>query len=257
MGRDCKEACLELILPCPHFIMGTESKVNVAKQLYELQEVDLELASREQALKQVNSQLGESQAVLGARGKLASENQRREELKSKQHSLEWEIDDITTKIAKAEEELYSGRVGNPKELANLQREIKVLKSKRSELEDSTLEVMEQVEAVTASFANLKSELEALEAEWQSQQLKLRDDKEHLEAELVSLNQKREVMSAQLDPGVAEFYGELKGQKGTAVVRVEQGVCRGCRISLSNAELQRARGGDLIQCSSCGRILFLA
>jgi predicted nucleic acid-binding Zn-ribbon protein len=230
--------------------------VSIAKQLYNLQEIDLELASREQTLKQVTSQLGESQAVLAARGRLASENQQLEELKNKQHSLEWEIDDITTKIAKAEEELYSGRVGNPKELANLQREIKALKSNRSELEDRTLEVMEQVEAVTASLINLKGELKTLETEWQSQQLKLKDDREHLEAELASLKQKREAVSAQVDPGVAEFYGELRGQKGTAVARVEQGVCRGCRISLSNAELQRARGGDLIQCSSCGRILFL-
>ncbi|MEE8619379.1 MAG: C4-type zinc ribbon domain-containing protein [Dehalococcoidales bacterium] len=35
------------------------------------------------------------------------------------------------------------------------------------------------------------------------------------------------------------------------------MCRGCRISLSAAELQQARSGSLVQCSNCGRILFLA
>jgi predicted nucleic acid-binding Zn-ribbon protein len=231
--------------------------MSVAKRLYELQEVDLALEAQELALKQIVSQLGESQAVLGARSKLASEEQRLEEMGHKQHSLEWEIDDITTKITKAEEELYSGRVGNPKELANLQHEIGVLKAKRSELEDRTIEAMEQVEEARAGIDTLKDELKTLEAEWQTQQGKLEADKERLEAELVSLKQKREAVLSQVDSGAVDFYLGLKKQKGTAVARVEQGVCRGCRISLSNAEMQRARGGDLIQCSSCGLILFLA
>jgi predicted nucleic acid-binding Zn-ribbon protein len=231
--------------------------MSVAKRLYELQEVDLALEAQELALKQIASQLGESQAVLGARSKLASEEQRLEEMGHKQHSLEWEIDDITTKITRAEEELYSGRVGNPKELANLQHEIEALKAKRSELEDGTIEVMEQVEEARVGIDTLKSELKTLETEWQTQQGKLKADKERLEAELVSLKQKRESVSSQVDSGAVDFYRGLKKQKGTAVARVEQGVCRGCRISLSNAEIQRARVGDLIQCSSCGRILFLA
>lgn len=231
--------------------------MSVAKRLYELQEVDLALEAQELALKQIASQLGESQAVLGARSKLASEEQRLEELGRKQHSLEWEIDDITTKITRAEEELYSGRVGNPKELANLQHEIEALKAKRSELEDGTIEVMEQVEEARVGIDTLKSELKTLETEWQTQQGKLKADKERLEVELVNLKQKRESVSSQVDSGAVDFYLGLKKQKGTAVARVEQGVCRGCRISLSNAEIQRARGGDLIQCSSCGRILFLA
>ncbi len=50
--------------------------MSVAKQLYQLQEVDLELGANEQALRQIASQLGESQAVVKARTKLASENQR-------------------------------------------------------------------------------------------------------------------------------------------------------------------------------------
>lgn len=231
--------------------------MNVAKQLYELQEVDLALEAQELTLRKVASQLGESQAVLSTRSRLASESQRREELGHTQQSLEWEIDGISSKITKAEEELYSGRINNPKELANLQHELEILKAKRNELEDRTIEVMEQVERAIAGVETLENELKMLEAEWQAQQGKLEADKVHLEAELASLRQKREVVAAQLDSEAVDFYGELKKQRATAVARVEQGVCRGCRISLSNAELQRARGGDLIQCSSCGRILFLA
>jgi len=97
----------------------------------------------------------------------------------------------------------------------------------------------------------------VEAEWQSQQQQLSADMEQLKAVLSNLQHKRQTLSAEIDPGAVELYHELKEKKGTAVAKVEQGICRGCRISLSATELQRARSGSLTQCSSCGRILFLA
>ena len=231
--------------------------MGIAKQLYQLQEVDLELESSEQTLKQIISQLGESQEVVRARNRLTLERQRLEELGRQQHSLEWEIDDIVTKLTAVEDKLYSGSIENPKELANLQHEVDGLKLRRSQLEDKTLDIMEQVELTTASVATISSQLKTLEAKWHSQQQQLSTDKEQLEAILSNLKHKRQTLSAEIDPTVVELYHELNKQKGTAVAKVEQGICRGCRISLSATELQRARSGSLTQCSSCGRILFLA
>jgi len=124
----------------------------MVRQLYQLQEVDLELESNEQALRQIAGQLGESQAVVSTRNKIVLEEQRLEELGRQQQSVEWEIDDITSKLASVEEELYSGRIRNPKELASLQQEIEGLKAKRNQLEDKALEIMDQVELVTKSIA---------------------------------------------------------------------------------------------------------
>lgn len=231
--------------------------MGVAKQLYQLQEVDLELESNEQALKQITSQLGESQEVVRVRNRLTLESQRLEELGRQQHSLEWEVDDIVTKLTAAEEKLYSGSVGNPKELTNLQHEVDGLKLRRGQLEDKALDIMDQVELTTASVATISSELKTLEAKWHSQQQQLSTDMEQLKAILSNLKHKRQLLSAEIDPEVVELYHELKKQKRTAVAKVEQGICRGCRISLSATELQRARSGSLTQCSSCGRILFLA
>lgn len=229
----------------------------VVKQLHQLQEIDLELESNEQALRQITSQLGESEVVVGARDKLNLEQQRLEELKRQQHSVEWEIDGITSKLTTTEKELYSGKIGNPKELANLQQEIDGLKARRNQIEEKALETMEQVELATRSAATLDSELKALEAAWQSQQQQLSTDSEQLQTLLSNLKHKRQLLAAEIDPQVIEVYHDLKKQKGTAVAKVEQGICRGCRISLPITELQRTRSGNLVRCSSCGRILFLA
>ena len=231
--------------------------MGVAKQLYQLQEFDLEIESNERALSQVTSQLGESQAVVRVQKQIQLAQQRLEELRHKQRSAEWEIDDLVTKLAAAEETLFSGRIKNPKELTNLQHEVDALKAKRDQLEEKALEIMDQVEQSEASTARLSSELETLKAEWQRQQQQLSNEMERLKAVLSDLSNKRQILSGEIEPQTVEFYQELRKEKGTAVARVEQGICRGCRISLPTTELQRARSGNLVQCSSCGRILFLA
>lgn len=231
--------------------------MSVVKQLYQLQEMDLELESNEQSLNQIAAQLGESETVVRARYKLALEQQNLEELTRQQRSLEWEIDDITSKLSTAEGELYSGRIHNPKELANLQHEADILKARCRQLEDKTLEIMAQVELTTKSVATINSEFKALEAEWQSQQQQLSAKLEQLKKDKKLKLSLRKLHVAAIDPQTIEVYQTLKKHKGTAVARVEQGICRGCRISLPVTELQQARGDSLVRCSSCGRILFLA
>ena len=230
--------------------------MNVAKQLYQLQEVDLELESVEQALSRIVSQLGESQAVVRAQTELELEHERLEKLRQQQHSAEWEIDDLVNKLAAAEEKLYGGSIKNPKELTSLQHEVEGLKARRDQLEDKALEIMSQVELAEASVATRSGELERLEAEWHGQQQQLSSEMKRLKSIVSELKHKWELLAANIDPRAVEFYGELKKQKGTAVAKVEQGICRGCRISLPTTELQQARSGSLVQCSSCGRILFL-
>jgi len=231
--------------------------MTVANQLYQLQEVDLAIEANEQAQSQIASQLGESKAVVKAQTELTLEHQRLEELGHQQRSAEWEIDDLVAKLAIAQDKLYSGEIRNPKELASLQQEVDTLKARRNQLEDRALAVMEQVELATASVASKSSELKTLEAEWRNQQQQLSTEMEQLKTILSELNHKRQLLLAKIDPEAVELYNELKKQKGTAVAKVEQGICRGCQISLPITELQRARSESLVRCSSCGRILFLA
>ena len=230
--------------------------MGVARQLYQLQEIDLEVESDQQALERMVSQLGENRAVVKARADLESAQKQLAEFGHRQHSAEWEIDDVVSKVKAAEEQLYSGRIKNPKELASLQHEVELLKARRGQLENSALEIMSQVELTENNVADLSRELEKLEAEWQQQQQRLSVDIEVLRSKLSELEQKRRLISAEIEPRATEVYERLRKSKGQAVARVEQGICRGCRISLPFSDLQQARSDNLVPCSSCGRILFL-
>lgn len=231
--------------------------MSVTSQLYQLQELDLELTSSEQTADRITSQLGESKMVIEARKKLDSERKLLEELTTQQNSLEWETDDLNSKLAKVEEDLYSGRIRNPKELTDIQHESDLLKTQRAKLEEKTLELMEQVEGATRNVAASDAELNRLENGWKSQQKKLSADLKQLKTAIADLQKRRQLMADGIETAAVEIYRELKKQKGTAVARVEGGLCNGCRISLPVSDMQRVRTGKLVRCGSCGRILFLA
>ncbi len=230
--------------------------MTVAKQLYQMQEIDLEIESEEKSLSQRNSQMGERQALDDAQDRLASEQQHLDELRRQQHDAEWEVDGILSKIAIAEEKLYGGKITNPKELSSLQHEVSTMKGKSDELENSALEIIDRVEAAEKSVAEETSELQKMEDEWQRQQQQLSEGIEQLKSRLAELRQKRQQLSEEIESQAVKLYEKIRQQKKPPVARVEQGICHICRISLSASELQRARSGQPVQCGSCGRILFI-
>jgi predicted nucleic acid-binding Zn-ribbon protein len=94
------------------------------------------------------------------------------------------------------------------------------------------------------------------SEWEQEKDALIESKKNLEEQLAALNTQRKQYSATIEDETLRLYEKIISKKGVAVVRVEQGKCQGCRLSLSMSEMQRARGGLLVQCSSCGMILYL-
>jgi uncharacterized protein len=230
--------------------------MSIAKDLFQLQEIELALEANEQAQTKISSQIGESQEVFKAQAKLAAEKKHIEELGKQQKSAEWEIDDLTLKIKAIEKKLYDGKIFNPKELGNLQSESEDFKKKRSGFEDNVLDLMEQTEQATKKLDSINIELAQMISRWQDQQKQLTSELEQLKANHSALEAKKQAYLPQIDASAIEVYRELRKRKGTAIARVEQGICLGCRITLPNSDLQQAKSGRLVKCSSCNRILFL-
>ena len=231
--------------------------MSIARDLYQLQEVDTALEANNQAQKRVSGQIGESPTVLRARTKLAEELKNLETLSARQKSTDWEIDDLTAKIKDTEKKLYGGKIFNSKELSSLQQETDELKKRRSALEDKSLGLMDDLELTQKAVDNSKEELSKMEIQWQAQQKQLAAELEQLKAAQIALENNRQQITSLIDADTLFTYQELRKRKGVAVAKVEQGICQGCRITLPNTDLQRAKGGGVVRCSSCGRIIFLA
>jgi hypothetical protein len=232
--------------------------VSLAKRLYELQQLDLELEAGKASLKLLESQMGEDPAVIKAKKVLEQAQQLLLTLEKAQRDIEWEIEDLQTKISSLDKKLYDGSVRSPKELLSLQQDIEHLKARKREKEDKALEIMSQVEEKQEEVEMRRREAAKLEEEWQERQRRLLAERAELQERLTEGERKRQSVATGLNPATLELYELLRVRKqGRAVARVEQGRCQGCRLSLPVSDLQQARAeGQLAHCSSCGRILYL-
>jgi predicted nucleic acid-binding Zn-ribbon protein len=233
--------------------------MNKVKQLYELQEVDLEIQHKTEAWAQVRSQLGKDDDLVAARSAYDTVKKHLADLEHQQKTEEWELNELGAKIAVVEKKLFGGSLKNPKELMAFQHDLDILKTQRGEREDKLLVLMMDVESSQQDVSLKKSDFEKIEREWQENQQKLSQEKAKLETELTDLEQKRNLLAGQIDSDSLSLYEEVRRVKqGQAVAKVMQGRCQGCRISLPVSDQQRARmGQELVQCSNCGRILYLS
>ena len=118
--------------------------------------------------------------------------------------------------------------------------------------------MDQIELHTKKTAELGEKFTAMEAAWKNDQQKLTADIEKLQTEVADAAQEKQLLDAHLDQKVIALYNDLKLKRKTAVAKVNQGVCEGCRTALPVTQTQRIRGGNtIVNCPSCGRILYLA
>ncbi|HUU63510.1 MAG TPA: C4-type zinc ribbon domain-containing protein [Dehalococcoidia bacterium] len=229
------------------------------RQLYDLQEIDSEIDAKRDALSEVMSRLDDSEVVDQSRLSLARDEERLADLERSQRELEREVEDLQAKAAVSEERLYGGTVKIPKELASLQEQVANLKRRMKGLDDKTLDIMSDFETVHQQVSSKRQELAKVEEEWQEEQASLSQEQAELNSALATLEQKRKDLASKLDTASLELYQALRRiRQGKAVAKVEQGVCQGCRIALPMSEMQRAKiGQELVQCSSCERILYLS
>ena len=126
--------------------------MSLGRQLYDLQEIDLDSESKAEMLKRVEGQLLDNRAVAEARAELDRKQERLSELKTEQRTAEWAIDDLQAKTNPLQEKLYGSSIKNPKELLSLQHQVESLKAQISDREDKVLEIMGQVEIAQGEIA---------------------------------------------------------------------------------------------------------
>ena len=229
-----------------------------SKQLYELQEIDLEAADREKALAEVRARLADDSAVSAARESGAALDSKLAQPTAARRQVEQNIEQQAEKLREAEARLYGGTVTNPRELEAYEAERKILAKQRSAEEDRLLELMVEVEEIQSARDEALLRLQRLEAEREEERPHLLEKDKSLVEDLDGLRRVRAEITLQLPDSVLAIYESLRRRHtGHAVAKVERSMCQGCRLLLPTMELQRARTSQgVVQCSSCRRILYV-
>lgn len=223
-------------------------------KLYELQQIDNDILKKEKRFSEIKRELADDAAQRKLEGIYKEAEAKKEGILSEQKSLEWDLGGVTEKYNKDKTTLYSGQVRNPKELAGLQQDVDSLKARVDKLEEKDLELMELLDEAQKEADVLKAELDSLKAKRSEAAVKLNAEKDGLEAALAKLYADKKEHRDALDAQTLDLYDTTLKQKGQAVCKLEQGVCRGCGIMASPTCLKQIRSGQIVKCSNCGRIL---
>jgi predicted nucleic acid-binding Zn-ribbon protein len=229
------------------------------QQLYQLQLLDSEVDKTNQQLAEIASRLGESEALKQAKAQAEAAEKQLRHAQTTMQNLNLEVQSLTQKIAQQEKTLYQGKALSPKEATNLQDEIASLKRRQGQREELLLEAMVGTEEAEQQLEQMRTQLAAIQTEWQSDQARLVEQQAVLKNKLNELKQQRPVMVKVINADDLDEYEELRPRKaGRAVAVVKDGICLGCGVAASSSRIQHARAGtELIYCGTCGRILYVA
>jgi predicted nucleic acid-binding Zn-ribbon protein len=230
--------------------------MSVASRLYQLQTTEQKLKEQKQLLKGVITRLERNDELATAQSELAGLQALRDDKRKAQRQLEWEVEELTGKIRGVNDQLYGGSVRNPKELVNLEQEIKSLKRHLGDKEGLLLEAMDATETAEEEANRVGADVARIEAAWDEEKPQLQQVKSDAQAAIEQLVQARDSLRAEIGPANTALYDSILRTKGLAVVKVEQGRCKGCNITVPSGQWQTARGGEVVMCGSCGRILFV-
>ncbi|MCZ7668056.1 MAG: hypothetical protein M5U34_13110 [Chloroflexi bacterium] len=134
------------------------------RALYRLQQIDAEIKETKSRLLAVLTAQKEPEALAKARDRVETAVAILQKQQAQRKRYQTELDDLNAKTKRSEDRLYSGKVKNPKELKDLQSEIKSLGRRREALEDDILETMVLIEDAEGEKLAAEEVLFNLEAE---------------------------------------------------------------------------------------------
>jgi predicted nucleic acid-binding Zn-ribbon protein len=163
------------------------------------------------------------------------------------------IADLRGKISKYRDQSLEVKTND--QYKALMHEIQFAEQEIGANEDKILELMLNSEArekeVKAAEAELKEETADIEKEKASARERTAKD----EKELVEWTAKRDTARAALDENLLRHYDRVSKFRGSGLAEVLGERCSGCQVALRPQMYNEIRGGKLLYCESCQRILY--
>ncbi|MEX0320746.1 MAG: zinc ribbon domain-containing protein [Puniceicoccaceae bacterium] len=188
--------------------------------------------------------------------KLAELQKELKSMEVRRLDLEGEVEQAEATIMKYKTQQL--QVKKNEEYSALEHEITALKDHISELEDSELVLMEEIDQKSAIFDESKEKIghdcKTLEAHISL----LKENHASFASELDNARDAVTESEATIDSAILQQYKYVKGQvkRPPYVVELDGNRCNGCHLKVSGeVETLARKGKELVRCDSCGRILY--
>jgi hypothetical protein len=146
---------------------------------------------------------------------------------------------------------------NEKQYATAVREVDATKKIISTMETEILKLMEKIEKLEAQINERAPEIETKRAAVDNELATLTAEAEANAQKLTTLTTARDQLIGQLAPGTRATYERVARLKsGLALAEARDYSCTACRMTIRPQAFNDIRRGDqIIECESCGRILY--
>jgi hypothetical protein len=216
----------------------------ILKGLHALQKVDLEILELQRAGDAHPKRLAElDQLLSSARTGVEAERSRVLDNERARRDKEAEIQAEKDKVKKWESRLSDMRT--TREYAALAREIDIAKKSILNLEEELKALVEQV-----------AELSRREDGTAAERAELTSRIGSLTSQVKELSEKRVAVAMSADPTLVGRYDSIRRKRGSGVVPVINGTCKGCNMRIPPQLQNILRSGATIEvCPSCQRLIF--
>lgn len=223
-----------------------------------MQQIDSQLDWLSSRLDDVTAMLGDDRELVEMEQKAAASKEALQKAKNAQSSAEFEVQQQRIKIEQTEAALYGGKVRNPKELQDLQKESVALKRYLSVLEERQFEAMLIEEDAIARLARILVEQADAIAEHAARSQDLESEKQKLQSDIRRFEDERQATASTIEPDDLAEYTRLRAKRrGIAVAKVVDRACSACGSTLNAALLSASHSPNALNfCDMCGRILYV-
>ncbi len=231
--------------------------MNQAFQLFRLQQVDTHLDQAQARLREIDTILKNKEAVRKVEEELANATKALEGVNKDLRKAEETAKNQRQKIKHTDDQLYGGKVRNPKELQDLQKESEALGRFLGVLEERQLEAMMTAEEAAEIFQTAENALKDIQARQIEFHAALNGEKRQLTHQAKQWLAERQVVATPITPeGLAHYEHLRKRRAGVAVAKVTEKSCSACGTELSTSYYQAALSSpEMTHCDNCGRILY--
>ena len=231
--------------------------MSAALGLYRLQRVDSQVDQIQARLQTIQRTLENNEALRTANEHFNAATDKHKNAERTMKLSEAEVQKQRIKIEQTETNLYGGKVHNPKELQDLQKDVASLKRYLETLEERELEAMISAETAEKEWQTAKTDLERVQSNLKEQHKDLTQESETLRKNLERLHSERQAVVTDIAGQALSVYEQLRKQKrGLAITTIEDNSCEACGTTLTASQQQTARStSQLFRCPTCGRILY--
>jgi predicted nucleic acid-binding Zn-ribbon protein len=225
--------------------------------LAQINEIDLGIDALRARAAEVAEALKEPAALQAARAAAIAAEAELARRRAVQAECDRAQQQTAARLAQAQNRLYGGKVRNPKELEDAERDVAQLRRQHAQAEDALLEALIATETAASACDSAKAELRQHGQAWETAQTGLRSEQARL-SERLTIERARLTAARRNAPAeLLHTYDTLRPRRaGRAVARLDDDTCSACLVAVSPRRIAAARDSDVLAyCENCGRILW--